>query len=203
MEYPHGTINCYWHGCRCLKCRLAHSDYKRDHDPVVPVKVAQGLIQDLQGQGMSMAAIASAAGLCRHTLLKIVNAEQHGRRHVLADTVRALRAVTGAPFDGEVLIDAQRARDKVIKMKEAGFTYPQIAAAGQVKATPIGELMRARWYPGRRMTASTALGVERAYQRLMFKLEAVQRVCEACGEEREWRGDHRDCPSCRSSRLAG
>jgi len=201
VTHPHGTVNRYWDGpCRCLPCRLALSEWKRTHRPRVPVSKAQEAIAALKAQGMSLRAIAVAAGRSRAALIIIVNAERHGRRWVHADTLDALQGVTTKPFDADVLMDATVAKRQVRRMLAAGHTHHQIADAGDVYHVRVRQLSRSR--SPKRCYASTAAGVERAYQALMFKEPLVWRTCVECGTESEWRGGHLACPSCRSTKAS-
>ena len=79
-EYPHGNINRYRHGCRCLACRVGNAEYQRarraahklnEPDHTVSAELAQEHLASLFKKGIGPKAVEAESGVIKRVVTLI------------------------------------------------------------------------------------------------------------------------------------
>ena len=86
----HATRASYRNGCRCLSCKAAAARDRRNHTPNVYALAARRRIERLRKRGMSLRAVAAAAGLDVQSVHRIASGM---RRWIHVRTEAKLMAV--------------------------------------------------------------------------------------------------------------
>lgn len=164
-DRPHGIRLRYRAGCRCLKCRMANSNYETmrsrarkagDWNGIVDAEPARLHLRKLSRAGVGYKTAADAASVARTIALGILS----GRRpRARARTVRRLCAVTNACRADAAMVSARRTWRFIGLLLEEGFTRAELARR-------MGYRSPALQFRKHRVLVRTAAKVERLYRRL-------------------------------------
>lgn len=117
------TQTCYYnHGCRCAKCRALMASLREPTRLRVDAARSRDLIRELTKRGVTLAGIASAAGVAQTTLRRIATGKT---KTVLVRTEQALLEVTTVRV---AEIPEWRVRRRLQALIAIGWTPPQLAA---------------------------------------------------------------------------
>lgn len=165
---PHGTRMKYVGGCKCLKCRMANSNYETgrarrrlagDGNGIVDASIARAHILRLSKQKVGYKMIGSLTGVACSILWGI----REGKRpRCRAATVRKILAVTAANAGDAILVDAATSWTKIRKLQKEGYTRRTIARMlGSKAKVPALQLNK------KKITVKSRARVEALYRKLM------------------------------------
>lgn len=164
-EKPHGTRLRYMAGCKCLRCRMANSNYETmrsrarkngDWNGIVNAGPARRHIMRLSAAGVGRAQVSAASDIAFSIICSIKSGK---RKHLRARTLRKILAVTTDCRADRAVVDASKTWRLIGLLLEEGYTKARIARELGRK-TPALQVHRERVY------ASTAAAIERVYLRL-------------------------------------
>lgn len=130
---PHGIRLQYMAGCRCLKCRMANSNYQTlrdrarkagDWNGLVDASEARAHILKLGKQGVGYKTVAQAAGVSKTILARVRTGE---RLQVRARFSRAVLAVTKDMAAPHSLVKAGELWRRIERLLGQGFTKADLA----------------------------------------------------------------------------
>jgi hypothetical protein len=130
---PHGTRLRYLGGCKCLKCRMANSNYETarararaagDWNGNVSAAEARKHILKLSRKGIGRRSIAEASDVAETVIAEIRSGK---KQQIRARTARRILAVTPAAIADHALVPAARAWRLINELLEEGFTKAHIA----------------------------------------------------------------------------
>ena len=162
---PHGVRLRYLAGCRCLKCRMANSNYETtrararkagDWNGLVDAGPARRHLAKLSRAGVGYKTVADAASVARSVVAKIRTGE---RTQVRARTARRLLGVTPDARADSSHVPAGPTWRLIRQLQEEGFTKTRIA-----QELGVG---RAIQFRRTHVLARTALAVEKLWRRYM------------------------------------
>lgn len=163
---PHGTRLKYLGGCRCLPCRAANARYEShriharrngDWNGIVSAGRARRHLLALSRAGVGRRTVAEISGVPQSTVHQI----RTGRRcHIRARTQRRIFLVDSRAMNEARLVPADRAWRMISRLLDEGFSKAEIARR-------LGYRFPALQLNRRRITARTAVKVERFYRRIM------------------------------------
>lgn len=165
-RHPHGVRVRYMAGCRCLKCRMANTNYETarararaagDWNGIVDAAPARQHIRQLSRQGVGYKLVAEAADLPTSLVFGIRTGERPRAR---ARTVRKILEVNHACRGDAALVSAKSTWRRIEALLEEGYTK-----AGLAKM--LGYKSPALQFRRDKVTVRTRAKVERLYQRLM------------------------------------
>lgn len=165
-HHPHGVRLRYLGGCRCLKCRMANSNYETsrlkarasgDWNGIVDAAPARRHIKKLSIQGVGYKQVAAAASVSTNITFGIRSGR---RKRARARTVRKICAVTVKCRGDGALIPGARAWQRIGKLLEEGYSKAEIARMLGYK-TPKLQLRRDV------ITVKSDAAVAKLYRRLM------------------------------------
>lgn len=165
-RHPHGVRVRYMAGCRCLKCRMANSNYETerararkagDWNGIVDATPARQHIRKLSRQGVGYKLVAEAADLPTSIVFGIRTGDRPRAR---ARTVRKILEVSTACRGDSTLISAKPTWRRIEILLEEGYTKAALAKM-------LGYDRPALQIGRERVTVRNAAKVERLYQRLM------------------------------------
>jgi len=161
----HGDRLQYMAGCRCLKCRMANSNYETarararkvgDWNGLVDATPVRQHLLKLSRAGVGYKAAADAASVARSVVAKIRSGE---KTQVRARTAKQLLAITPAARADHSYVSATRTWLLIRQLLEQDFTKARIA-----RELGIG---RALQISKTRVLARTALSVEKLWRKYM------------------------------------
>lgn len=162
---PCGTRGKYNSGCRCGECRNANTLYERtrtrralrgDVNPLVDAEPVRLHIRALRRKGIGTRTIAEYSEIGRTCIGQIASGKKTKVRKKTADAILAVDRT--CVRDGN-LVPAGRTWTLIKWMLEEGFTKKRIARE-------LGSSTPALQIKERRVTARTAVKVERFYRRI-------------------------------------
>ncbi|WP_411095937.1 hypothetical protein [Streptomyces sp. 020-2-3H-GM] len=171
----HGTLSRYkYHGCKCLTCRVAYSEYatKRRRQsaygtwqPFTPAAPVRQHVMDLQQAGIPVDAVTEAASVTRQTLARIVYGIPAGKptQKIRKESAEAILRVSRADCqlgDGTRL-DGTGTRRRIQALVAAGWSFVVLAKEMGFNDRALASLARAD-----RVTVATARKVKDGYKRL-------------------------------------
>ena len=129
----HGTVTCYWSGCRCGACSRARNlwhaayEYDRRHGRprTVQAEPVMRHLNWLRDNGITIGAVAERTGVSEGNLYMLAKGT---RRRV---SVRTATAVMGTTIDdgyGRHFVSPEPTRELLGAMRATGITAHQIAA---------------------------------------------------------------------------
>lgn len=130
---PHGTRLRYKAGCKCLKCRMANSNYETtrararkagDWNGIVDAGEARTHILKLGRRGVGYKQVARAAGVGKTTLLEVRTGR---KRRIRARSARAILQVTKDMKAPHAYTAAHRLWRRIHALLEEGFTRSDLA----------------------------------------------------------------------------
>jgi hypothetical protein len=131
---PHGEMRTYRRGCRCLPCKAASANYKRDRrsiclfpDPaeLLPAAGAELYLAELRARGVGYRQAAQLAGLSDRFILDV----RAGKVPTLrADTLTRILAIRPALAHGQHVMGWRTAR-LINSLEREGYTRGRIARA--------------------------------------------------------------------------
>jgi len=166
-DKPHGTRIKYMGGCRCLRCRMANTNYETkrsaarrrgEWNGLVDTAPARAHLRQLSRKGVGYKTAADAASISRSVVAKIVNGE---RRRMRAQAMARLLKVTPAARADHSIVPAARTWLLLGQLLEEGFTKAAIARellGPQAKALQIRRDF---------VLARTQLAVEKLWRKYM------------------------------------
>lgn len=161
----HGDRLQYMAGCRCLKCRMANSNYETaraqarkagDWNGLVDATPVWRHLQKLSRAGVGYKTAADAASVARSVVAKIRSGE---KTRVRARTAKQLLAVTLAARADHSYVSAVRTWYLIQQLLDQDFTKTRIA-----RELGVGRSLQIR---RTRVLARTALAVEKLWRRYM------------------------------------
>lgn len=163
---PHGERLRYLAGCRCLRCKMANTNYVTgrakackagDWNGVVDAAQARTHIMKLARAGVGYRTIASSTDIATSILCGIKSGT---RMRARARTVRKILAVTTGCRGDHALVPAAGSWRKIRRLLEEGYTRGAIARmlGCQMSALQLGK---------RRITVRNRAKVDNVYRRLM------------------------------------
>jgi hypothetical protein len=160
---PHGRRARYVAGCRCDECRAGNRLYARARtariirggwNGTVPADQARKHLRALSRAGVGRRAVHDACGISQ----SVLSAIRRGRKStVRRDTERRILAVDRGAISDHALVAAGPTWRKVRELLEEGFTQAELARR-------LGYVRPALQFGARRVTAVTALRVERLWR---------------------------------------
>jgi hypothetical protein len=165
-EYPHGDVNRYRHGCRCLPCGASNAAYQRDlrarhkeHEPdrVVSAEIARQHLQELHEQGVKRLNVARASGVMKRIVTQIRTGKY---RRIRESTERAIMAVTVAARDNGKVVDSTETDWTIEELLRRRFSMVELAARLGYQA---GEIP---FYKRRRVSLENARRTEQLFRML-------------------------------------
>lgn len=132
-DRPHGIRLQYMAGCRCLKCRMANSNYQTsraraqkagDWNGLVDAAEARAHVLKLGKQGVGYRTVARAAGISKTTLQKVLNGK---RLQIRARFSRDVLAVTKDMAAPHSFVKAGRLWRRIERLLAQGFTKADLA----------------------------------------------------------------------------
>lgn len=162
---PHGIRLRYMAGCRCLKCRMANSNYETarararkagDWNGLVDAGPARLHLEALSRAGVGYKTAADAASVARSVVARIRTGE---RLKVRARTAKRLLSVTPDARADSSHVPAGPTWRLIRQLLRQDFTKARIA-----RELGVG---RALQFNRRRVLARTALAVEKLWRRYM------------------------------------
>lgn len=132
-DKPHGLRSRYMGGCRCLKCRMANSNYETarsaarrsgEWNGLVDTAPALEHICKLRRNGVGFKTIAHAASIAPSTMWKIITKK---RTKMRAMALKRLLAVTTAARADHALIPANSLWRRINQLLEEGYTKAELA----------------------------------------------------------------------------
>lgn len=163
---PHGTRLKYLGGCRCLPCRAANARYESlrirarragDWNGMVSAGRARRHLLALARSGVGRRTVADISGVPQSTVHQIRSGR---RRRIRARTERHIFLVNSRAMNEARLVPADRAWRMISRLLDEGFSKAEIARR-------LGYRFPALQLNRRRVTARTAVRVERFYRRIM------------------------------------
>lgn len=164
-DRPHGIRLRYMAGCRCLKCRMANSNYETarararragDWNGVVSAERSRAHILALSKQGVGRSIVASVSGVAKSTVCEV---RAGTKLRIRARTERKILAVTKDMRGDAALIPAAQTWRLVRLLQEEGFTKAELARR-------LGRKSPALQINSKVVTARTAHEVARLYRKL-------------------------------------
>ena len=162
---PHGVRLRYMAGCRCLKCRMANTNYETarakaraagDWNGIVDAAPARRHILELSSAGVGYVMVAAAASVARTVVFEI----RQGRKlRARARTVRQICAVTTDCRGDSALVSARGTWQKIRLLLEEGYTKADLARR-LGRESPHLQIQKDR------VTVRTRADVERLYRKL-------------------------------------
>jgi hypothetical protein len=161
---PHGTRARYAAGCKCMLCRAANSRYETvralarkngDANPIVSADRARRHLAELSAKGIGRHSVHEACDVSEQILCAIIYGQ---RENIRARTERRILAVDEGARRGKCLMPAAPTWRLLRELLRDGYSKVQIVEwMGGKRALQIkhGE--------GARITAATAMKVERVY----------------------------------------
>ncbi len=132
-ERPHGVRLRYMAGCRCLKCRMANTNYETarararkagDWNGIVDAAPARAHIRKLGRAGVGYKMVAAVSDVGKTSVFQI----RQGRKlRVRARTARRILAVTIACRGDAALVSAKGTWRLIEQLLEEGLTKARIA----------------------------------------------------------------------------
>lgn len=171
----HGTLSRHkYHGCKCLTCRVAYSQYatKRRRQraygtwqPFTPAAPVRQHVMELQQAGIPVDAIADAAGVTRQTLARIIYGIPAGNptqkiRKESAEAILRVRRDDCQLGEGTRL-DGTGTRRRIQALVAAGWSFVVLAKEMGFNDRALASLARAD-----RVTVATARKIKDGYKRL-------------------------------------
>lgn len=165
-RHPHGVRLRYMAGCRCLKCRMANSNYETerakarkagDWNGIVDATPARQHIRKLSRQGVGYKLVAEAADLPTSIVFGIRTGDRPRAR---ARTVRKILEVNTACRGDKALISAAATWRRINALLEEGYTKAALAKM-------LGYARPALQIGRDRVTVRTAAKVRALYERVM------------------------------------
>lgn len=164
-DKPHGIRLRYMGGCRCLKCRMANSNYETsrararkagDWNGLVDAAPVRLHLKRLSRAGVGYKTAADAASVARSVVAKVRSGE---RLQIRARTARQLLGVTADARADASCVSAAPTWRLIRQLLDEGFTKTRIA-----KELGVG---RAIQFNHERVLARNALAVEKLWRRYM------------------------------------
>jgi hypothetical protein len=166
LEYPHGNINRYRHGCRCLACRVGNAEYQRprraahklnEPDHTVSAELAQEHLASLFKKGIGPKAVEAESGVMK----RVVTLIRTGRyRRIRESTERKILDVTEAARDSGTTVGGADTDWAIEDLLRQGFTMAELAAKLGYQEPEI------HFYKRKRISLVNARRVERLYRML-------------------------------------
>lgn len=162
---PHGDRLQYMAGCRCLKCRMANSNYETarararkagDWNGLVDAAPVRAHLRKLSRAGVGYKTAADAASVARSVVAKVRIGE---RTQIRASTAKRLLAVTAAARADHSYVSAAQTWYLIKQLLDEGFTKARIA-----QELGVGRALQIR---KTRVLARTALAVEKLWRKYM------------------------------------
>jgi hypothetical protein len=162
----HGDRLRYMAGCRCLKCRMANTNYETrraaarrrgEWNGLVDAAAVRAHLRNLSRDGVGYRTAADAASVGKTTVAEIL---QGKKRRLRAQAAKRLLAVTPAARADHSTVPARRTWRLLEQLISEGFTKARIARELGM-ATPRIQIGRAR------VLARTQLAVEKLWRRYM------------------------------------
>jgi hypothetical protein len=164
----HGSRLRYLSGCKCLKCRMANSNYEAlrararkngDWNGLIDtIRVREHLFA-LSRAGVGYKSVADAADVGRTCLMLVRQGKRH---HIRARAAKRVLAVTSAAIADGALVRAERTWRLIKQLLAEGFTQTRIARElGSQARAPALQLRRDF------VLASSALKVEKLWRKYM------------------------------------
>ncbi len=171
----HGTLSRHkYHGCKCLTCRVAYSEYatKRRRQsaygtwqPFTPAAPVRQHVMELQQAGIPVDAIADAAGVTRQTLARIVYGIPAGNptQKIRKESAEAILRVSrnDCQLGDGTRLDGTGTRRRIQALVAAGWSFVVLAKEMGFNDRALASLARAD-----RVTVATARKVKDGYRRL-------------------------------------
>ena len=164
----HGERLRYMAGCRCLKCRMANSNYETgraaarrrgEWNGLVDAALARAHLLKLRRKGIGYKTAADAASVARSTVAKILSGE---RKRMRAQALKRILAVTPAARADSSCVPAARTWRLIEELLEEGFS--KAALAREILGNPKARALQIR---RRFVLARTQAAVERVWRRHM------------------------------------
>lgn len=163
---PHSTRVKYLGGCRCLPCRAANARYEGrrirarlsgDWNGIVSAGRARRHLLALSRSGVGRRTVADISGVPQSIVHQI---KLGRRRRIRARTERRIFLVNSRAMNQARLVPADRTWRMISRLLDEGFSKAEIARRLGYRS-PALQLRR------KRVTARTALRIERFYRRYM------------------------------------
>lgn len=166
-DRPCGTRHRYLAGCRCLKCRMAASNYETarararragEWNGLVDAGPARQHILKLSRAGVGYKLVADSASVARSIVAKVKSGE---RRQIRALSAKRILSVTTDCRGDSALVSAAQTWRLLRLLLDEGYTRRALAQMlGSTARTPSLQIRRDR------VTARTAARVAALYRRL-------------------------------------
>lgn len=163
---PHGTRMRYLAGCKCPDCLKANCAYAKaryvakihgDWNGLVPAGRARKHLRKLARQGVGRRSVADASDVAKTVLQEIKNGM---KKQIRARTERNILAVDIGARGGAAIVPADRTWVRIRRLLREGFSKAELARRMGFN-TPALQI-----HPTR-ITAKTAMRVERLYRKIM------------------------------------
>lgn len=186
-EWPHGTAQRYWAGCRCSPCRAAKAKYQKQYrnNPrtLIDSRETKEHIQKLGQMGIGRRTLSALSGVHIHTLCDLIY-RNHGQ--ILACTAHKILAVDPALMEARrypprTPIDSRRYAKMLEEMKAYGLSV--LALSEALKRHPQ-DIRRLRPM----ILAKTAVRIEDLHWKLWKYVPHFRTVCDCVPprEVEEW-----------------
>lgn len=167
-RHPHGVRLRYMSGCKCLKCRMANSNYETaraaarrrgDWNGLVDAAPVRSHLRKLSRAGVGYKTVCAAADVGKTCIFLILCGKRH---RIRARAARRVLAITPAARADHSIIKAGATWRRLNQLLEEGFTRTRLARELGSKATKPALQMQHDY-----VLAVTALKVERLWRRYM------------------------------------